>query len=37
MRALIRDARPAVLPGTTRMAPMRRTALPLSPLHEFPG
>jgi hypothetical protein len=36
MRALIRDARPAV-PGTTRRAPMRRTALPLPPLHEFPG
>ncbi|MET8805023.1 hypothetical protein [Streptomyces sp. NPDC004546] len=38
MRALIRDARPAVLPGTTRMALLRHTAdLPLPPLHEFPG
>ncbi|MGW5431112.1 hypothetical protein ACWET9_28455 [Streptomyces sp. NPDC004059] len=37
MRALIRDARPAVLPGTTRMALMCRTALPLPPPHEFPG
>ncbi|MFE8946819.1 hypothetical protein [Streptomyces sp. NPDC007856] len=33
IREPIPDARPAVLPGTTRLALMRRTALPL--LHEF--
>ncbi|MEV6057368.1 alpha/beta fold hydrolase [Streptomyces sp. NPDC052107] len=35
MRALIPDARLAVLPGTTHMALMRRTALLLPLLHEF--
>ncbi|MEV5875479.1 alpha/beta fold hydrolase [Streptomyces sp. NPDC052101] len=35
MRELIPDARLAVLPGTTHMALMRRTALLLPLLHEF--
>ncbi|MEU5540364.1 hypothetical protein [Streptomyces sp. NPDC020362] len=35
MRGLIPDARPAVLPGTTRMALMRRSALLLPLLGEF--
>ncbi|MGW0211915.1 hypothetical protein ACWDZ8_41510 [Streptomyces sp. NPDC003233] len=35
-REPIPDARPAVLPGTTHRALMRRTALLLRLLHEFP-
>jgi pimeloyl-ACP methyl ester carboxylesterase len=35
MRSLIPHARLAVLPGTTHMALMRRTALLLPLLHEF--
>ncbi|MGW4564980.1 alpha/beta fold hydrolase [Streptomyces sp. NPDC004561] len=37
MRDLLPDARLAVLPGTTHMALMRRTALLLPLLHEFLG